>query len=106
LSIWHKSDLASYITLAGSKYSSDRVLPETRIDASSIVSGINYTSLRYRIHYSGMNKHAVDAGVSIIQYEVNPGERKRNGPITQVGYLKLPSESALEGAFSLMTNLF
>jgi len=99
LSIWHKSDLASYITLAGSNYTSDRVLPEKRIDASSIISGISYSSLRYRIHYSGMNKHAVDAGVSIIQYEVNPGERKRKGRISQISYLKLPSESALEGAF-------
>lgn len=99
LSLWHKSDLASYITLAGSKYTSDRVLPENRLDASSIISGINYTSLRYRIHYSGMNKHAVDAGVSIIQYEVNPGERNRKGRFSQVSYLKLPSESALEGAF-------
>jgi hypothetical protein len=99
LSIMHKSDLASYITLAGSKYNSDKVLPENRMDASTIISGINYTSLRYRIQYSGMNKNVADAGFSIIQHKVNPGERTRLGTISRVSHLKLPSESAWEGAF-------
>lgn len=99
LSILHKSNLASYFTLAGSNYTSDRFLPKNRMDASSINSGIKYTSGRYRIHYSGMSKHAVDAGVSLIQYEVNPGDQKPQGRISKVSYLKLPSESALEGAF-------
>lgn len=99
LNIIHKSNLASYFTLAGSKYISDKVLPDDRMDASSIKSGINYTSLRHRLHYSGMNKHTVDAGFNFIKYEVNPGERNSKRAYSGVPYFKLPSETALEGAF-------
>lgn len=97
--ILHKSTLGSYITLSGSTYAADKELQGSSLEMATINTGIKHTALRYRLQYSGISRHVAEAGFNIIHYEVNPGERTPRYAVSTVTGLKLPEESAYEGAF-------
>jgi hypothetical protein len=89
------SNLASYLTLAYSDYNVSKDDIASRL--SRIKSGIQYESLKYRIQYSGMTRHNLDAGFSIANYKILPGEI---GPLTTeipVNPAKIASEQGIEG---------
>jgi hypothetical protein len=69
------SGLGSYLSLAYSDYNVDKDVIGNPFKASRTNSGIRYSALKYRLQYGGIRKHNMEAGISVIRYDVRPGRR-------------------------------
>jgi hypothetical protein len=93
------SNLASYLTLSYSQYNVEKDDISDKVMQSRLLSGINYYGLKYRIKYSGISRHTMDAGFNIIKYAIQPG---KIGPLNEVSFVNegtIQPEQAYEGAF-------
>jgi hypothetical protein len=95
------SSLGTYLTLSYSNYHVSKDDISSTFMQSHIVSGIQYTGLRYRMKYSGIRHHTIDAGVNLFNYLVHPGERTPLDTSSLIIPASLKSEKAYEGAVFL-----
>lgn len=92
------TNLASYLTLAYSNYHVNKDDISTDILQSRIKSGIQYTGLKYRLKYTGIQHHTIDAGMNLINYLVHPGKLTPLNSTSLILPETLESETAYEGA--------
>ena len=93
------ANLASYLTLSYSRYKAEKDDISDRLMQSRLESAINYYGLKYRIKYSGIRGHTMDAGFNIIKYAIEPGKISPLNDISFVNKAILQSEQAYEAAF-------
>lgn len=93
------SNLASYLTLSYSHYGVQTDDISTPLLQSRMTSGIDYSSLKYRIKYTGIRGHTFDAGFSIIKYATDPQQIRPLNSISLVDNATVESEQGYEGAF-------
>jgi hypothetical protein len=60
-------------------------------------SGIQYSSLKYRIQYGGIQKHNVEAGFSVNRYDIQPGKRTPLNDNSVAESSSLQNEQGYEG---------
>ncbi|HEX2396389.1 MAG TPA: carboxypeptidase-like regulatory domain-containing protein [Bacteroidales bacterium] len=101
--------LASYFTLTFSDYKVNK--DDIGKRQSRISSGIQYEGIKYRLQYSRIAKHNLDAGFSLARYQIMPGKK---GPLNErilIDRSVLENEQGIEGAvfindeFSLRNSL-
>ncbi len=93
------SNLAGYLILAYSQYNVEKDNISNNFTASKLTSGITYKSLKYRLKYTAIKDHTLDAGFGIVRYDV---PEQRVNPLTEISLTNsstLPSEQAYEGSF-------
>jgi hypothetical protein len=95
------SNLASYLTLAYSKYDVQKDDISSTLMRKRTESGIQYSSLKYRMKYGGLNHNTIDIGFNIIKYQVQPGIQNPLNSISLVVPLSLEPEQGYEGAVFL-----
>ena len=88
------SNLGSYLTLSYSNYHVIKDDLSNTYLQNRIISGIRYAGLRYRVKYSGIQHHTIEAGISFSDYVVHPGEKT---PL-DAGSLTLPAKLSAEAA--------
>ena len=92
------SKLGSYLTISYSNYKVNKDDISTELFQSRFKSGIQYTGLKYKMKYSGINHHTLDAGFSANNYLIRPGDLSPLDTISLIDNLSLESETAYEGA--------
>jgi hypothetical protein len=92
------SNLASYLSLSYSRYDVATDDISTNVMQSRTESGIEYKGLKYHLKYSGLQHHTMDAGFSLIQYDIRPGNQYPLNDYSLVVPRTLESEQAYEGA--------
>jgi outer membrane receptor for ferrienterochelin and colicin len=63
-----------------------------------IKSGIQYTGLKYRLKFSGIQHHTVDAGINLFNNLVHPGDQSPLDTFSLIVPASLKSEKAYEGS--------
>ncbi len=96
--IMHGSDMASYISISGSSYDVEQEIIDIPEKSSTAYSGIQHNALRYRLKYSAIDKHNLDAGFNFIIYQVKPGKLVPAVKDHTIRDINLPAENAYEGA--------
>lgn len=94
--------LVSNLNLAFSKYDFklDQKDPNISEDDYSLITGLEYGSMKYILSWLPNEKHRLNAGFQTIGYKVFPGEIRPTGNPTNVTGEKVANEQALElGAF-------
>ena len=92
------SNLGSYLTISYSNYKVNKDDISTELFQSRFKSGIQYTGLKYKMKYNGVNHHTLDAGFSANKYLIRPGDLSPLDTISLIDKLSLESETAYEGA--------
>lgn len=92
------SNLASYLTLTYSQYDVAKDDISTNTMQNRIESGILSKGLKYRLKFGGLPKHTLDAGFSVIAYDIQPGNQFPLNDNSLVVPFELADEEALEGA--------
>lgn len=95
------SNLGTYLTLSYSNYHVVKDDISSTFMKSRTESEIRYTAMKYRIKYSSIPNHTIDAGVNIFNYLIHPGERTPLDPNSLIIPESLESEMAYEGAVFL-----
>lgn len=95
------SNLASYLSLSYSQYDVAKDDISTNLLQSRTESGITYKGLKYRVKYGGIRRNTMDAGFSLIRYDVRPGEQVPLNDYSMITPKTLESEQAYEGAVFL-----
>jgi hypothetical protein len=93
------SNLASYLSLSYSQYGVHKDDISTNLLQSRLESGIKYYSVKYRLKYSGIRGHTMDAGFSLIKYDVQPGILLPLNSSSIINSASVNPEQAYEGAF-------
>jgi hypothetical protein len=92
------SKLDSYLTISYSNYKVTKDDISSELFQSRFKSGIQYTGLKYKMKYSGINHHTLDAGLSANNYLIRPGDLSPLDTISLIDKLSLESETAYEEA--------
>jgi hypothetical protein len=95
------SNLASNLSLSFSRYHVDKDNIRIRLMQSRMESGITYKGLKYRIKYGGIRHHTIDAGINLMQYDLQPGKQYALSSESMVVPQTLDDEQAHEGAVFL-----
>jgi len=93
------SNLAGYLTLAYSQYNVEKDNISNKYTASKLASGITYKSLKYRLKYTAIKGHTLDAGFGIVRYDVPEQKINPLNEISLINSATLQSEQAYEGSF-------
>jgi len=93
------SNLASYLTLAYSQYSIKKDDISSDLKQTRLTSGIEYESLKYKLKYTGIKGHNLDAGFSIIKYNIPAENISPLNPRSLIISSTIESKQAYEGAF-------
>jgi hypothetical protein len=92
------SNLGSYLSISYSKYKVEKDDISTNLMQSRTDSEITYKGLKYRVKFGGINRHTLDAGFSLIKYDIMPGEQEPLNNFSLVVSSELEPEEAYEGA--------
>lgn len=95
-------NLISNLNLAYSKYDFqlDQKDPNIAEDDYSLITGLQYGSMKYILSWLPNEKHRINGGLQTIGYKVTPGEIKPTNSPTNVIPEKVSSEQSIEmGAF-------
>jgi hypothetical protein len=95
------SNLASNVTLAYSEYNAQKDDISTTYLQNRISSGIQYGSFKYRLKYGGWQHHNIDAGLSVIRYQIQPGIKSPLNSESLAVSASLAGEQGYEGALFL-----
>jgi len=94
-------NLISYLILSYSNYHVIKDDISNTFFQSRIISGIQYSGLKQRFKYGGILNHTIEAGYSIANYMVHPGEQTPIDNASLTIPANLNSEKAYEGALFL-----
>lgn len=91
-------NVISNLTLAYSKYDFrlDQEDPNVEEDNYSLITGLQYGSLKYMLSWLPNEKHRINSGFQAIGYRVAPGEIRPSGEPTNVIPEKVVSENSIE----------
>ncbi|MBN1789628.1 MAG: TonB-dependent receptor [Bacteroidales bacterium] len=92
------SNLGSYLSISYSKYNVEKEDISTHLMQSRTDSEITYKGLKYRVKFGGINRHTLDAGFSLVKYDIMPGKQEPLNDYSMVLSSQLESEEAYEGA--------
>lgn len=92
------SNLGSYLSLSYSNYNVEKDDISTNLMQSRTESEITYKGLKYRVKFGGINRHTLDAGFSLVKYDIMPGKQEPLNNYSMVLHSELESEEAYEGA--------
>ena len=94
-------NLASYFTLAFSRYGANKDDISTALLQSRFSSGIDCYSLKYRIKYTGIRNNSLDLGFGFDKYETHPQEIGPLNDLSLISHSTVNGEQGYEGALFL-----
>lgn len=69
------------------------------MSSSRFTSGIRYDGLKYRLQFTRITGHNLDAGFNLIRYTIRPGKINPLTEVSQIESAGLENEHGYEGAF-------
>lgn len=95
--------LFSRLSITASKYESTQLDLEGT-DAQALDNDVTYYKVKEHLTYSHSNELSFDAGLSTILYQIDPGELRPVGELSQITPRRLEREQGLESALFLNAN--
>ncbi|MEZ5045118.1 MAG: TonB-dependent receptor [Saprospiraceae bacterium] len=95
--------LFSKLSLTASRYESTQ-LDLDGTDALELDNDVGYYKLKEQLTYTVSRDLQLDAGISSILYQINPGALRPSGPISQIKAKALEREQGLESALFINAN--
>lgn len=93
----HNAKFTSKVSAVYSSYDANIVNPDSAL-AFKLASNIVYKNIKADFNYLPFDKQKIDFGISVIDYQIQPGKLSPDSPASQINPVTLRNESALESA--------
>jgi len=98
---FYNDRLSSSLVLGVSYYNAKKEYIENEFEHYSFSNDLLYSSVKYNLRYTGLEKHVFDAGIHSIRYDILPGKRSPTDDKSIITLVKIERERGMENALYL-----